>query len=32
MEEIKGTDLTEVIKTVAQMAEERMKAQASRRL
>ena len=28
MEEIKGTDLTEVIKTVAQMAEERMKAQA----
>lgn len=28
MEEIKGTDLTEVIKTVAQMTEERMKAQA----
>lgn len=27
MEEIKGTDLTEVIKTVAQMTEERMKAQ-----
>ena len=27
MEQIKGTDLTEVIKTVAQMTEERMKAQ-----